>query len=42
MRRPEVQYTPTGRTTAAYEKKWAEYKKHVRKKIEEGLSLIHI
>tara|TARA_Y100000004_G_scaffold192549_1_gene253304 strand:- start:225 stop:869 length:645 start_codon:yes stop_codon:yes gene_type:complete len=37
MRRPEVQYTPTGRTTAAYEKKWAEYKKHVRKKIEEGL-----
>ena len=37
MKRPDVQYTPTGRTTASYDKKWAEYKRHVRKKIEEGL-----
>jgi hypothetical protein len=37
MNRPEIQFTPKGRPTAAYERKWAEYKKHVRKKIEEGL-----
>ena len=39
MKRPDIQFTPKGRPTAAYQRKWNEYRKEVRKKISANLPL---